>query len=204
MFDVDVKKLFLNIILDPYTLKDLSFLVNWARQDFINSVCDCRTLQLQKKDTEGKGLLRWWKETRRIEKALQAVQRDIKEKRIFLDDLERAFEIAAYNNYEDSERREFYLNALEEAESNDDARYESKLEEVEQSVERMSEKELLGGIRKQLAEVLFSLQKFNHQTKRRQEWQLYGPPPSIREAFKKVSANSNVDDLAEPDNAAGS
>jgi predicted transcriptional regulator len=191
VFHADVKKLFSNTILDPYTLKDLSLLVCWARQDFINSVSDLRTLQLQKQDTTSKGFFHWWKKTRKIEKALQGVHRDIREKRILLDDLERALEVATNNNYEDMERREFYLDALKEAENNDDTRYEKKLANIEQSIEQMSEKALLEDIRKSLAEVFFSLEKINHQTKRRQEWQLYGPPSSIREEFKKFFAKND-------------
>jgi hypothetical protein len=195
MFEADAKKLTSQIILDPYSVNDLRHLVNWARQDFLNSVCDYRTLQLKKQGDMEKGFPHWWIGTIRHGKSLKMVQRDIREKRVLLDNLERALEVAAYNDYENSERREFYFQALEEEESNDDTHYERKLDEIGQRIERMSEKDLLGEIRKQLAEVLFTLQKINHQKKRRQEWKSHGPPNRIREEFKKLYANNQKRDL---------
>ena len=50
MLYTEVRKFFSDIILDPYTLKDLRLLVSMARQDFINSVMNLRTLELAKRD----------------------------------------------------------------------------------------------------------------------------------------------------------
>ena len=186
MLYTDVRKYFSNIILDPYTLKDLRPLVSWARQDFINSVMNLRTLELAKQEIK-RGFLSWWGKTRKIEKALRVIHAEVREKRAILDDVERSLEIAENNNYEGMERRDYYTKGLEEAENEDDTRYEKKLESIERNIEQMSEKALLMDIRKQLAEVFFSLEKMNYQSKRRREWQLYGPPSRVRDEFKKFS-----------------
>ena len=191
MLQADARKFFSNIILDPYSLKDLHLLASWARQDFINSVMKLRTLELAEQEMRGEKFLSWRGKTRKIEKALRVVYTEIREKRAILDDIERALEIAENNNYEEIERRGFYIEALEEAENDDDARYERRLESIERSIEQMSEKELLADIRKQLAEVFFSMEKMNYQSKRRREWQLYGPPSRVRDKFKKFSTNEN-------------
>ena len=205
MLYTEVRKFFSDIILDPYTLKDLRLLVSMARQDFINSVMNLRTLELAKRDKKSeeveaiirkatgkkKGkcyLLRvfsFWRESRLYEKTLLLIHADIREKRAILNDIERALEIAENNNYEEMERRDFFLKALEDAEYKDDAHYESRLENIEINIERMSEKELLVDIRKQLAEVFFSLEKMNRQAQRRHKWQLDGPPSEVRDKFKK-------------------
>lgn len=192
MFYTD-RKFFSDIILDPYTLKDLRLLVSWAHQDFINSVMNLRTLELAKREIKG-CFLSWWGKTRKIEKALRVVHAEIREKRAILDDVERALEIAENNNYEEMERRDFYTKALEEAENEDDARYEKKLESIKRDIEQMLEKArlpeqvtalLLKDIRKELAEMFFSLEKMNYQSKRRREWRLHGPPSRVRDEFKK-------------------
>ncbi len=59
MLYTNVRKFFSDIILDPYTLKDLRLLIVGARQDFINSVMNLRTLELAKWEIEG-GFLSWW------------------------------------------------------------------------------------------------------------------------------------------------
>ena len=104
--------------------------------------------------------------------------------------------MAENNDHEEMERRDFYTKAIEEAENEDDARYEKKLESIERNIEQMLEKALLPeqvtalllkDIRKELAEVFFSLEKMNYQSKRRRKWQLYGPPSIVRDEFKKFS-----------------
>jgi hypothetical protein len=101
MLNTDVRKFNSAIILDPYTLKDLRLIVSWARQDFINSVMNLRTLELTKQEIKG-GFLRWWGKTRKIEKTLRVVHAEIKEKRAILDDVERALELAENNDMEQS------------------------------------------------------------------------------------------------------
>jgi len=145
-----------------------------------------RTLELAKQEIKG-GFLSWWGKTRKTERALRVVHTEIREKRATLEDLERALEVAENNNYEEMERRDSYAKALEEAENEDDARYEKKLEDINRNIEQMGEKALLVDIRKQLAEVLFSLEKMNYQSKRRREWPIYGPPSRVHAEFKNVS-----------------
>lgn len=184
MIYTDVRKIFSNIILDPYTLKDLRLLVAWTRQDFINSVMNLRTLELAKRD-EG-GFLRCWWKIRKIDKAIQIIRAEIREKGAILDNVERALKIAENNNYEEMERRNFYEKALEEAEIEDNARYEENLERINKNIEQMSERSLLMNVSKQLAEIIFSLKKTNCQSERRREWQLNGPPSRVRDEFEKL------------------
>ena len=184
MLYADVRKFFSNLILDPYTLKDLRLLVAWARQDFVNSVMNLRTLQLAKRVNKG-GFLSWWGKTRKIEKAVRAVHAEIQDKKAVLDDLERALEIAENNNYEEMERRDFFVKALEEAECADDERYKKRLEEIEKKGAQISDKKTLADIRKQLAEIFFSIDKIDNQRKREKKWQLCGPPSRVRDEFDK-------------------
>ena len=184
MLYADVRKFFSNIILDPYTLKDIRLLVSWARQDFINSVMDLRTLQLAEQEIEG-GFLSSLSKTRKIEKSIVAVHKEIREKRIVLDDLERALDIAENNNDTEMERRNFYLMELEEAEYADDERYEKRLDGIDKKWLKPSDKEILGDIRKRLAEIYFFIEKIDEQKKREKKWQLYGPPERIRRRFEK-------------------
>lgn len=184
MLYADVRDFFSNIILDPFTLKDLRLQVSWARQDFINSVTNLRALELAKREIKG-GFFIWWVKTRKLEKAIRIVCAEMRAKRIIVDDLERALEIAENNDYEEMERRGFYLKALEEAEYADDDRYKKRLEEIEKKGFQLSDKHILVDIRKQLAEIIFSIDKIDNQGKRRKKWQLYGPPSRIREEFKK-------------------
>jgi hypothetical protein len=186
MLYADGRKLFSNVILDPYTLKDLRLVVSWARQDFINSVMNLRTLELARQQIKG-GFFSWWGKTRETERALRVVHTEIRKKRATLDDLERALEVAVNNNYEEMERRDSYAKALEEAENEDDARYEKKLEDINRNIELKGEKALLEDIRKQLAEVFFSLEKMDYQSKRRREWRISGPPSRVRDELKDLS-----------------
>jgi hypothetical protein len=179
MLYADVRDFSSNIILDPYTLKDLRLLVSWARQDFINSALNLRTLQLAEREMMG------WGKRRRIEKAIRVAHAEIREKRVVIDDLERALEIAENNDHEENERRDFYIKALMEAADGDDERYGKRLEKIEEEGNRHSDRELLIDIRKQLAEIYFSIDKIDNQRKRRKKWQLYGPPSQIRDEFKK-------------------
>lgn len=184
MHYTDVRKFFSNLILEPYTLKDLRLQVSWARQDFLNSVMDLRTLELAKQKIEG-GFLSWWGKTRRIDKAVRAVHAEMHGKRVVLDDLERALEIAENNDHKEMERRNFYLQALEETEYADNERYEKRLEEIEKMGARLSDIEISAEIRKQLAELFFTIDKIDNQIKREKRWNLYGPPSQIRNEFEK-------------------
>jgi tetratricopeptide (TPR) repeat protein len=188
MFDVDVRRLYSDIILDPHSLKDLRLLVVTARQEFLNAVLQFRTLQLAAQDAWSKAKIwHFWK-IRKIERALEAVRATINVKRVFLDDMERALEIGLINDYDEKEKREFFIGALEEAESGDDMRYEKRLDELEKRVEKESDNVLLAGIRKQLAEVYFAIEKMDRQAKRRSDWQMHGPPSSVRKEFEKIHA----------------
>lgn len=180
----DVREFFSNIILDPYTLKDLRLLVSGARQDFMNSIMKLRTIQLAEREIEG-GFLSWWRKTRKIDKADRDVQAEIRAKRVVLDDLERALEIAENNDYKEMERRSFYLQALEDTEYTDNERYEKRLEEIAKKYDRLSDKDILIEIRKQLAELFFIIDKIDNQRRREKEWKLHGPPLRIRNEFEK-------------------
>jgi DNA polymerase I-like protein with 3'-5' exonuclease and polymerase domains len=190
MFEVDASRIYSNVIIDPYSLKDLRLIVISARQEFVTAVINLRTLQLAAQDAWSQATIWHWRKIRRIEKALQAIRATIREKRAFLDDIERALEIAETYNYEEMEKRGFYLKSLEETEDNDDVRYEQRLEELDKRIDGLSGNALLAGIRKQLAEVFFAIEKMDHQSKRRRKWDLYGPPRSVREEFEKIYAES--------------
>jgi hypothetical protein len=186
MHYTDVRKFFSDVILDPYSLIDLRLVVSWARQDFVNSAMKLRTCQLAKQQIK-RSLLNWWgwRKIRKIEKAVEAVHAEIREKRMVLDDLERALEIAENNNNKEMERRAFYIKALEEAENADDERYEKRLEDIEKKGDQLSDKEIFKDIRKQLAKLFFIIDKMDTQQKREKEWQLYGPPSRVRKEFEK-------------------
>ena len=197
MFREDVSRLFSNLILDPYNLKDFRLLVVSVRQDFINSVLNLRTLQIARQEAIGKGFLFSWRKTSRIDRALLAARSEIREKRLFLDDLERALEVAADNDYEEMERREFYLDALKEAEDDDASRYEKRLKNVAKDGERLTEIGLLSEIRKQMAEIFLFMEKTDHQDKRRLEWELYDPPSRVKEEYDEfVKRHSSINSEA--------
>jgi hypothetical protein len=153
MFEVDVRRLYSNIILDPYSLKDVRELLIIARQEFVTAVLQFRSLQIAAQNAWSQAKVwHFWK-IRRIEKALERIQATINAKRVFLEDMERALEIALINDFDEKEKREFFIGSIEEAESNDDVRYEERLDEIEKRIEKESDTALLVGIRKQLAKV---------------------------------------------------
>jgi len=192
MFREDVSKLFANVILDPYNLKDLRLLVISARQDFINSVLNLRTLQIARE----KVFPFSWIKKRRIDRALLATRSEIREKRLFLDDLARALEVAADNDHEMMGKREFYLDALKESEYGDATRYERRLEKLVKDGERLTEIGLLSEIRKQMAEIFLFMEKTDDQNKRRLEWELYGPPPRVERDYDEFKRNSSINSEA--------
>lgn len=191
MFREDVTKLFTDVILDPYSLKDLRLLIAMARQDFINTVLSLRTLQLAKQELNPFS----WIKASRINRALLSTLSEIRKKRLLLDDLERALEVAANNDHGEMEKRAFYQHALEEAEREDEERYQKRLErlekEIESKVNRVSEARflevpLLIEIKKQIAEMFLFLERNNYQDKRKSEWELYGPPSNVRQDYEKA------------------
>jgi hypothetical protein len=136
---------------------------------------------------------------------------------LFLDDLERALEVATDNDRDEVERRDFYKNALEEKETEDQERYEKRLERLEEEIEsnmnrlseaRFPEVGLLIEIRKQVAEIFLLMERTVYQNKRRLEWQLYGPPSRVDKDYeefrRQYSQHSNATTFAgtshEPEN----
>ncbi|MBE7444823.1 MAG: hypothetical protein HS132_06090 [Planctomycetia bacterium] len=168
MFDPHIKKLCTHLILDPYRLVDLRFLISHYRQIFINS-----TLKL----------LDHKKEDERLEKRkiLKEIYAEIHEKRVLLDDLERAFELAAENNYE---FRGYCWNNLDKWEKND-LRYEEYLKDVENNSEKMSEIQILKDINIRLAKIFFCIDKMNWQKKRQLGWELSAIEKFTTEEFKQ-------------------
>jgi len=158
---------------------------------------ELRTLELAKREIKG-GFFSWWGKTRRIDKAVRAVHAQIHVKRVVLDDLERALEIAENNDHKEMERRNFYIQALEEAEYADNERYEKMLEELEIKGARLSDKEISAEIRKQLAELFFIIDKIDNQIKREKRWNLYGPPSQIRNEFEKCYYSETAETLTPP------
>ena len=181
MFDYDIKRLFSNIILDPYQLKDIRLLVTVFRQDLLNSVIKI----LDHQQLHG-GLT--YKKTK-----LHKIYEEIHRKRILLDDLERALEVAENNNYMQNEKREYFLSELSESESKDDIRYEEIIKREVKGIEKMSEKDILIDIRKRLSELYYMIHKIRNQEKRKEEWSLYGPPSNIRREFEEIMKSENAE-----------
>ena len=191
MFDVNVKNLgtLPGIILDPYQFKDLRLLVLWCRQDFINSVLKILDLRRQPGGFYKK------------EKAKKTIYAELHEKRILLDDLERAIEVAANGEYGEMERRDWYIRAFKDEGNQDDVREEKRLGEVKDEGERMTEKELLIDIRKWLAKVYFYIDKVRQQDNRKAEWELT-IPQRVKDGFKKIQeeiAAERIKDLEQED-----
>ena len=183
MFDFDIKKLSSDIILDPYQLKDIRLLVIAFRQYFLNSVIKI----LDHKQLHG-GLN--YKETK-----LHKIYKEIHQNRILLDDLERALEVAENNDYMQNEKREFFLWALSESESKDDIRYEEIIEREGKDVKNMTEKDVLIDISKRLRELYYMIHKIRNQQQRREEWDSYGPPASLKTEFEKYINAENAEPI---------
>lgn len=184
-----------------FTWKDLTALAGWARQDLINSVEKLYILQYAGLKLPGRTpvsrifFLIPGKRNRLIRKA----RAEIKEKRIFLDDIEQALDLAQNYDLDEIEKRDFYKDALEKSESEDRERYEKKMEAFEKEIERRTDRlqsivdqvdnwvllGVLNEIRKQLAEIFFSIDRIAYQNKRRREWELYGPPAWVDDEFKR-------------------
>lgn len=197
MFRDDINKLHSEIILDPYSINDIRHLVNWYRQDFINSVMKILD---HKKEYGG---------IDKKQSKLQAIHAEIHDKRVLLDDIERAIQLAADNDYYNCEYRGFLIDTLNEAESEDDVHYEKKIEELnilsnkikERCPDLTLEKGLLLDIRKRIAEIYFLIDKTRRQERRRTDWQQHGPPSSVRDKFKKYIKNSQTDPFKEDDDS---
>ena len=186
MFDVNVKNLgtLPGIILDPYQFKDLRLLVEGCRQDFINSVL--KILDPSSSQRRQYGGLAGKK------KANKTIYAELHEKRILLDDLERALEVAANGEWGEIERQEWYISALKDEGTQDDVREEKRLGEVENEGERMTEKELLIDIRKWLAKVYLYIDKVRQQDNRKAEWELT-IPQRVNDGFKKYQEENEAE-----------
>ncbi|KHE93553.1 MAG: hypothetical protein SCABRO_00688 [Candidatus Scalindua brodae] len=195
MFRSDINKSLSDIILDPYSGNDILKLVNWYRQDFINSVIKILEHKTQYGSLDKK------------KSRLKTIYAEIHNKRVLLDDIERACQLVGDNDYNNIQYREFMKDALNEAESDDDARYEKKIEELNILSDRIKErcpdlsleKDLLLDIRKRIAEIYFYIDKIRRQERRITEWQQHGPPSSIRDKFKKYMKNSQTNPFEEAD-----
>lgn len=195
MFRSDINKSLSDIILDPYSGNDILKLVNWYRQDFINSV-----LKILDHKKEYGGI-------NRKKSKLQAIYAEIHDKRMLLDDIERACQLVGDNDYNNLQYREFMKDALNDAESDDDACYEKKVEELDILSDRIKnhnpklslDQSLLLDIRKRIVEIYFYIDKIRHQERRRIKWQQHGPPSSIHDKFKKYMKNSQTDPFEEAD-----
>jgi hypothetical protein len=173
MFESNPKKLFNNVILDPYTLKDIRLLVLLFRQEFLSSV----TKILDHKSQYGLD---------KNQKSLINVYDEIHQKRVLLDDLERALEVAENNDYLESQRRAHYLAALSESEENDDERFQRIVDNALRDSENLSEKEAMTEIRKLLLELYYFIRKWREQDKRKEEWCIFGPPSRVDREFKEL------------------
>ena len=140
---------------------------------------------------------------------MQAIYAEIHAKRVLLDDI--AIQLAANNDYVNHEYRGFLIDALDEAESDDDVRYEKKTEELDILSDRIKKhnpelslnQSLLLDIRKRIAEIYFHIDKSRRQERRRIEWQQHGAPSHIRDEFKKYIKNSQTNPFDEVDSKAG-
>jgi hypothetical protein len=173
MFESNPKKLFNNVILDPYTLKDIRLLVLLFRQEFLNSV----TKILDHKKQYGFDNNR---------KSLIKICDEIHHKRVLLDDLERALEVAEDNDYLESEKRAHYLTALSESEEKDDERFQRIVDNALRDSENLSESEALTEIRKVLLELYYFIRKWREQDKRKEEWCIFGPPSRVDREFQEL------------------
>ena len=193
MFYSDINKLVTDVILDPYSGNDILRLVNWYRQDLMNSVIKILD---HKKQYGG---------INKGKRKLKAIYAEIHKKRMLLDDIERACQLATDNNYNNLQYRDFMIDALNEAESDDDVRYEKKIEELnilsdeikERCPDLSLDKDLLLDIRKRIAGIHFYIDKIRCQERRRTEWQQCGPPSSIRDKFKKYMKNGQTNPFEE-------
>lgn len=195
MFRSDINKSLSDIILDPYSGNDILKLVNWYRQDFINSVIKILEHKKQYGYLDKK------------KSRLKTIYAEIHSKRVLLDDIERACQLVGDNDYNNIQYREFMKDALNEAESDDDLCYEKKIEELDILSDRVKkhnpelslDQSLLLDIRKRIAEIYFYIDKIRRQEHRRTKWQQHGPPSSIRDEFKKYMENSQTDPFKEAD-----
>ena len=96
---------------------------------------------------------------------------------------------------------------LNKREYEDAERYEKGMEDFEKEIKRHTDRlqerlrdqgrelgnwPLLGAldeIRKQLAKIIFSMDRMEYQKRRRREWELYNPPYDVKEEFKKYWKN---------------
>jgi hypothetical protein len=180
MFESNSKKLFNNIILYPYTLKDIRLLVLLFRQEFLNSV----TKILDHKKQYGLD---------KNQKNLTKIYDEIHHKRVLLDDLERALEVAENNDYIESERREHYLAALSESEEKDDERFQRIVDNALRDSENLSEREVLTELRKQLVELYYFIRKWREQDKRKEEWRIFGPLSRVDREFQELMKSEKAE-----------
>ena len=180
MFESNPNKLFSSIILDPYTLKDIRLMVLIYRQEFLNSV----TKILDHKKQYGLD---------NNQKNLAKIYDEIHQKRVLLDDLERALEVAENNDDIESERRGHYLAALSESEEKDDERFQMIVENVLRDSENLSEREVLGKLRKQLVELYYFIRKWREQDKRKEQWRMFGPPSRVDREFQELMKSDKAE-----------
>lgn len=102
------------------------------------------------------------------------------------------------------ERYEYLIDALKEAEGDDEVRFEKQIEELDELVKRTKkdhstgtyDQGLLLDIKKQLTEIYLFIEKIRKQENRRAEWELH-PPSSILEGFKEYMKNSETNPFEE-------
>lgn len=180
----EVKKRFSHVTLPDDGLKQLRLLVILARQSFINSILVVRALQLESSQEEKlleRIFLPW-----RINRRLADAKRTARLERLFLEDCERALEIAELDDSEEMKKREYYLTELEKREAMDADRCMKLLDKIQDESEKLSQGELLIKIRHQLAEISNHLKMEKLQRDRRNEWDRRGPPSSVTQEFGRT------------------
>lgn len=165
-------KLFSNIILDPYNIKDLRKIVVLYRQEFINSV-----LKISEH-------LRQYGDINKREGQLEKIYEEIRKKRELLKNLEYALDLAFKQDTEELEWQNYLLGALNEREEKDLEGYENQIDSIDKKAMKMSEIEFLREIFKSLSRLNLKMDIQEKQAKRKEEWQIK-PPSTIRSEYEE-------------------